>query len=143
MAKRLVPASRRPLAALALLGALCACATTSAEPRATAQPAGWRIVERTGEARHLPPATTTWLSATIGEALADGSEVSTGRGSRLIVDALGRNISVGPNSRFVLPGSDGDDPLDQRAGSCAIASRRRPSRCTSTPSRSIWRCWRG
>ena len=117
MAKRLVPASRRPLAALALLGALCACATTSAEPRATAQPAGWRIVERTGEARHLPPATTTWLSATIGEALADGSEVSTGRGSRLIVDAPGRNISVGPNSRFVLPGSDGDDALDQRAGS--------------------------
>jgi hypothetical protein len=116
MAKRLVPASSRPLAALALLGALCACASTSAE-RPTAQPAGWRIVERTGEARHLPPATAAWLSATIGEALADGSEVSTGRGARLIVDAPGRNISVGPNSRFVLPGSDGDDLLDQRAGS--------------------------
>jgi hypothetical protein len=116
MAKRLVPASSRPLAALVLLGALCACASTSAE-RPTAQPAGWRIVERTGEARHLPPATAAWLSATIGEALADGSEVSTGRGARLIVDAPGRNISVGPNSRFVLPGSDGDDLLDQRAGS--------------------------
>ena len=116
MAKRLVPASSRPLAALALLGALCACASTSAE-RPTAQPAGWRIVERTGEARHLPPAAGAWLSATIGEALADGSEVSTGRGARLIVDAPGRNISVGPNSRFVLPGSDGDDLLDQRAGS--------------------------
>ena len=117
MAKRLVPASSRPLAALALVGALCACATTSAEPRSTTQPAGWRIVERTGEARHLPPATAGWLSATIGEALADGSEVSTGRGSRLIVDAPGRTISVGPNSRFVLPGSDGDDRLDQRTGS--------------------------
>jgi hypothetical protein len=116
MAKRLVPASRRPLAALALLGALCACATTSAEPRATAQPAGWHIVERTGEARHLPPATATSLSATIGEALAGGSEVTTGRGSRLIVDAPGRNVSVGPNSRFVLPDGDGDR-LDQRAGS--------------------------
>jgi hypothetical protein len=116
MAKRLVPASSRPLAALALLGVLCACASTSAE-RPTAQPAGWRIVERTGEARHLPPAAAAWLSATIGEALADGSEVSTGRGARLIVDAPGRNISVGPNSRFVLPGSDGDDLLDQRAGS--------------------------
>ena len=65
----------------------------------------------------MPPATAAWLSATIGEALADGSEVSTGRGARLIVDAPGRNISVGPNSRFVLPGSDGDDLLDQRAGS--------------------------
>jgi hypothetical protein len=116
MAKRLVPASRRPFAALALLGALCACATTSAEPRATAQPAGWHIVERTGEARHLPPATAAWLSATIGDALAGGSEVSTGRGSRLIVDAPGRNVSVGPNSRFVLPDGDGDR-LDQRAGS--------------------------
>jgi hypothetical protein len=99
-----------------LLGALCACATTSAEPRATAQPAGWHIVERTGEARHLPPATATWLSATIGEALAGGSEVTTGRGSRLIVDAPGRNVSVGPNSRFVLPDGDGDR-LEQRAGS--------------------------
>ena len=68
-------------------------------------------------ARTLPPATAGWLSATIGEALADGSEVSTGRGSRLIVDAPGRTISVGPNSRFVLPGSDGDDRLDQRTGS--------------------------
>ena len=143
MAKRLVPASSRPLAALALLGALCACATTSAEPRATAQPAGWRIVERTGEARHLPPATAAWLSATIGEALADGSEVSTGRGSRLIVDAPGRTISVGPNSRFVLLGSDGDDGSTSGPDHCAIASRRRPSRCSSTPRRSSWRCGRG
>ena len=117
MAKRLDPASSRPLAALALVSALCACATTSAEPRSITRPGGWRIVERTGEARHLPPATAAWLSATTGEALADGSEVSTGRGSRLIVDAPGRNISVGPNSRFVLPGSDGDDRLGQRAGS--------------------------
>ncbi len=116
MAKRLVPASSQPLAALALLGALCACASTSAE-RSTAQPAGWRIVERTGEARHLPPSAAAWLSATIGEALADGSEVSTGGGARLIVDAPGLNISAGPNSRFVLPGSGGDDLLEQRAGS--------------------------
>jgi hypothetical protein len=128
MAKRLVPASSRPLAALALVGALCACATTSAEPHATTQPAGWRIVERTGEARHLPPATAAWLSATIGEALAGGSEVSTGRGSRLILDAPGRNISAGPNSRFVLPGSDRDDRLDQQAGSLRyrVAEAARP-----------------
>ena len=121
MAKRLVPASRRPLAALALLGALCACATTSAG--AARHGAARRLAHRRTDRRSATLATRRHrlLSATIGEALADGSEVSTGRGSRLIVDAPGRNISVGPNSRFVLPGSDGDDPLDQRADHCAIA----------------------
>jgi ferric-dicitrate binding protein FerR (iron transport regulator) len=116
MAKRLVPAHGQPLAALALLGALCACATAPAEPPAEAQPAGWRIMERLGEARYSPPGATAWVSATVGETLADGSEVSTGRGGRLIVDAPGRNISVGPDSRFVLPDPERDDPLSQRAG---------------------------
>jgi hypothetical protein len=116
MAKRLVAANSRRLAALALLGGLCACATTSAEPRPEAQPAGWRIVERIGEARHAPPGAAAWLAATVGETLADGSEVSTGRGGRLIVDAPGRHISVGPDSRFVLPDRDRNDRLEQRAG---------------------------
>jgi FecR protein len=116
MAKRLVPANSRRLAALALLGVLCACATTSAEPPHEAQPAGWRIVERIGEARYSPPGAAAWVSATVGETLADGSEVSTGRGGRLIVDAPGRHISVGPDSRFVLPDRDRDDRLSQRAG---------------------------
>jgi FecR protein len=116
MAKRLISANGRRLAALALLGALCACATTSAGPRPEAQPAGWRIVERIGEARYSPPGASAWVSATIGETLAEGSEVSTGRGGRLIVDAPGRHISVGPDSRFVLPDRHRDDQLDQRAG---------------------------
>ena len=116
MAKRLVPVNGRPLGALALLGALCACATTSAAPPPEAPTAGWRIVERVGQARYLAPDAAAWVSATIGEALADGSEVSIGRGGRLIVDAPGRHISAGPDSRFVLPDDDRDDPLDQRAG---------------------------
>jgi hypothetical protein len=116
MAKRLVAANGRRLAALALLGGLCACATTSAEPRPEAQSAGWRIVERIGEARYVPPGAAAWVAATIGETLADGSEVSTGRGGRLIVDAPARHISVGPDSRFVLPDRDRNDRLDQRAG---------------------------
>jgi hypothetical protein len=116
MAKRLVPAHGRRLAALALLGVLCACATTSAQPAPEAPPASWRIVERIGEARYSPPDAAAWVSATVGEALADGSEVSTGRGGRLIVDAPGRHISIGPDSRFVLPDPDRDDPLNQRAG---------------------------
>ena len=117
MAKRLVPAHSRRLAALALLGALGACATTTAEPRpAAVQAAGWRIVERIGEARYSPPGAAAWTSATVGETLVDGSEVSTGGGGRLIVDAPGRHISVGPDSRFVLPDRERDDPLNQRAG---------------------------
>lgn len=116
MAKRLVPANGRRLAALALLGALCACATTSAEPRPEAPSAGWRIVERLGEARYSPPGAAAWVSATVGETLADGSEISTGGGGRLIVDAPGRHISVGPDSRFVLPDRERDDPLNQWAG---------------------------
>ena len=116
MANRLAPANGRRLAALALLGALCACATTSAPPRPEVQPAGWRIVERIGEARYSPPGAAAWVSATVGEMLADGSEVSTGRGGRLIVDGPGRHISVGPDSRFVLPDRDRDDRLNQRAG---------------------------
>jgi FecR protein len=116
MAKRLVAATGQRLAALALLGALCACASTSAEPPAEAQRTGWRIVERVGEARYALPGATGWVSAAVGETLADGSEVSTGGGGRLIVDAPGRHISVGPDSRFVLPDPEREDPLDQRAG---------------------------
>jgi hypothetical protein len=116
MAKRLVSANGRPLGALALLGVLCACAATPAAPRPEAPAAGWRIVERVGQARYLAPDAAAWVSATIGEALADGSEVATGRGGRLIIDAPGRHISAGPDSRFVLPDGDRDDRLDQRAG---------------------------
>lgn len=116
MAKRLTPAPGQRLAALFLLAALCACTTTSPAPPAEVRPAGWRIVERTGEARYSPPDTTVWMAATTGRALAAGSEVATGRGGRLIVDAPGRHISVGPDSRFVLPDQDRDEWLDHRAG---------------------------
>jgi hypothetical protein len=114
MALRLIPATGQPLAALALLAGLCACATTASAPAVDAQPPGWRIVERTGEARYLPPESAAWVAATTGQPLAGGSEVATGTGGRLIVDAPGRHLSIGPNSRFVLPGED--TWLEQRAG---------------------------
>lgn len=116
MAMRLISATGQRLAALALLAALCACATTATELPTEMRPAGWRIVERTGEARYSPPEGAVWVSATTGQALAGGSEVATGRGGRLIVDAPGRHISVGPDSRFVLPDGDRDEWLEQRAG---------------------------
>jgi hypothetical protein len=115
MAMRLISATGRPLAALALLAGLCACvATTATEPSVGTRPPGWRIVERTGEARYLPSDSAAWVAATTGQALAGGSEVATGAGGRLIVDAPGRHLSVGPDSRFVLPGEDAW--LEQRAG---------------------------
>ena len=116
MAMRLISATGRLLAALALLAAVCACATTATEPSVRTRPPGWRIVERTGEARYLPPESAGWIAATTGQALAGGSEVATGRGGRLIVDAPGRHLSVGPDSRFVLPNEDGEAWLEQRAG---------------------------
>jgi hypothetical protein len=116
MAMRLNSATGRPLAALALLATLCACASTAADPSGAARSSGWRIVERTGEARYLPPESAAWMAATTGQALSGGSEVATGPGGRLIVDAPGRNLSVGPDSRFVLPGEDDDAWLEQRGG---------------------------
>ena len=116
MAMRLIPASGQGLAAAAVLAALSACATSTTEPAIDPPVAGWRIVERTGEARYSLPGAAAWVSATTGQALADGSEVATGRGGRLIVDAPGRHISVGPDSRFVLPDQAVDDRLEQRSG---------------------------
>jgi hypothetical protein len=114
MAMRLISATGQPLAALALLAGLCACATTASAPSVEPQLPGWRIVERTGEARYLPPESAAWMAATTGQPLAGGSEVATGTGGRLIVNAPGRHLSIGPNSRFVLPGED--TWLEQRAG---------------------------
>jgi hypothetical protein len=114
MAMRLISATGRPLAALALLATLCGCATMATEPPVGTRPPGWRIVERTGEARYLPPDSAAWVAATTGQALAGGSEVATGAGGRLIVDAPGRHLSIGPDSRFVLPGEAAW--LEQRAG---------------------------
>ena len=116
MAMRLISATGQPLAALALLAALCACSTTGSAPSVETRAPGWRIVERTGVARYMPPENAAWIPATIGQALAEGSEVTTGTGGRLIIDAPRRHLSVGPDSHFVLPGEDGDAWLEQRAG---------------------------
>ena len=109
-------ASGQWLSALVALGALTACANTPGEPRDGAGADGWRVVERVGEARHLPPGDGTWRATITGQAIVDGSEVTTGSGGRLIITRPGRHLSVGPASRFVLPHPDWDDRLEQRAG---------------------------
>jgi FecR protein len=109
-------ANGRRLAALVALGALTACATPPAELSDETSGAGWRVVERVGQARYSPPDAATWLAAITGQPISDGSEVETGRGGRLILAMPGRHISVGPASHFVLPRSRGYDRLEQRAG---------------------------
>jgi hypothetical protein len=109
-------ASGRRLSALVALGALTACASTSGAPHDGAGAEGWRVVERVGEARHSPPGEASWRATITGQAIVDGSEVTTGRGGRLIIARPGRHLSVGPASRFVLPHPDWDDRLEQRAG---------------------------
>lgn len=116
MAMRLFSATGRPLAALALLTALCACATSALEPSHRMPPVGWQIVERTGKARYLPPGAAAWLPANTGQALDGGGEIATGTGGRLIVAAPGRHLTVGPDTRFVLPDEERDQWLEQRAG---------------------------
>jgi hypothetical protein len=116
MVQWLLPANSRFLAALAALTALSACATAPDEQPAEVPTAGWRVVERVGEARYSPPDAVTWLAVITGRPIAEGSEVTTGRGGRLIVATSNRHISVGPASRFVLPHPDWNDRLEQRAG---------------------------
>ncbi|MGH6896018.1 MAG: FecR domain-containing protein [Geminicoccaceae bacterium] len=108
--------SGQRFAALVALGALMACASPPGERQGEAPGDGWRVVERVGEARHLPPGDRGWRATITGQPIREGSEVTTGRGGRLIIAMPGRHISVGPGSRFVLPRPDWDNRLEQRAG---------------------------
>jgi len=116
MVQWLLPATGQRLATLVALAALTACASSPGERQAEAAADGWRVVERVGEARHLPPGDGSWRATITGRPISEGSEVATGRGGRLIIAMPGRHISVGPASRFVLPRPDWDDRLEQRAG---------------------------
>ena len=112
----LLPVNSRSLAALAALTALTGCASAPTENRAETPVAGWRVVERIGEARFSPPDAGTWLAVISGRPIADGSEVTTGPGGRLILAVAAGNLSVGPDSRFSLPRPESGGRLEQRAG---------------------------
>ena len=116
MVQWLLPATCRRLATSVALAALTACASAPGERDAEVAADGWRVIERVGEARHLPPGDSSWRATITGRPISEGSEVTTGRGGRLIIAMPGRHISVGPASRFVLPSPDWDDRLEQRAG---------------------------
>lgn len=114
MVKRPIRPSRLCVVALALLSTACETAVT--ERQAQVSQTGWRIVERTGEARYLRPAAAAWQSPTSAQTIPDGSAIETGRGGRLIVGIPGRHLSAGPGSDFVLPRAGADPRLEQRAG---------------------------
>jgi hypothetical protein len=116
MAHWLLPVNRRLLAVLAALTALSGCASAPNENRAETPAAGWRVVERIGEARFSPPDAGTWLAVISGRPIAEGSEVTTGPGGRLILAVSGGHLSVGPDSRFSLPRPESGGRLEQRTG---------------------------
>jgi hypothetical protein len=116
MMQWLLPANSRLLAALTALAAVNGCAMAPSQNGAEAPVAGWRVVERIGEARFSPPEAGTWLAVITGRPIAEGSEVTTGPGGRLILAVPSRHISVGPGSRFSLPHPESGDRLEQRAG---------------------------
>jgi hypothetical protein len=116
MVQWLLPATGQRLAPLVALAVLTACASNPGARQAEAAPDGWRVVERVGEARYLPLGDGAWRATITGRPISEGSEVTTGRGGRLIIARPGRHISVGPVSRFVLPHPEWDHRLEQRAG---------------------------
>ena len=74
------------------------------------------MVERLGDARWRGEAGGVWTPAMPSGTLPAGSEVTTGRGGRLIAARAGTHISVGPDSRFSLPDGAPEAALEQDAG---------------------------
>src|SRR5688500_9017951 len=107
IAKRPRPRAALLQRTLVLLGAglLAGCQGTDQAPptpAAVAAAAHWQVVERLGDARWRGADGGIWTPALPSGRLPPGSEVTTGRGGRLIAARAGTHISVGPDSRFSL-----------------------------------------
>jgi len=92
----------------------CQSAAERPAPGHAARADGWRVIERLGDIRHLPPGATSWAPAMSGVLLPAGSQVITGHGGRLIVARDDVQVSAGTNSRFTLP--EAGRQLTQSAG---------------------------
>jgi hypothetical protein len=77
---------------------------------------GWRVVERTGEARYLAPSMAGWEEIAAGSMVPAGSQIVTGIGGRLIVHQAANQLSAGTSSRFILPGWEQGESVRQTAG---------------------------
>jgi hypothetical protein len=104
----------RAAAWLALGVAFSACQSLRGEPEPN--PVGWRVVERLGDARFLPPSASPWTPAIAGSLLPAASRVSTGNGGRVILARPGAQISAAPGSEFTLPGAGSAARLEQHSG---------------------------
>ena len=105
------------LALIVVGGALLAgCQSAAKTPGPEVRSAGWRVVERVGEARYLAPGVSSWAAALPATALPDGSRVVTGTGGRLILARAKDHVSAGPGSRFSLPGAGPGAGLEQTGG---------------------------
>lgn len=105
---------RSVLVALALLGA--SCQNTGPAVRAEPGGAGWRVLERLGEAHLRAPAAGEWAAILAGDEIPPASTLVTGTGGRLILARSGGQLVVGPNSRLRLAGAGQKVALEQSEG---------------------------
>ena len=96
---------------------------------------GWRVVERTGDARTGDPSSGRSQAVDAGAVLAGGSLVMTGAASRLILARDQDQISLGPAARLVLPDASEDVVLEQQQGAVRyrIRAERAPPLAIRTP----------
>jgi len=106
----------RAAAWLAVGVALAGCQSFrgGSEPESAAT--GWRVVERLGDARFLPPGASPWTPAIAGSLVPAASRVTTGNGGRVILARPGAQISAAPGSEFTLPAAVPVARLEQQSG---------------------------
>jgi hypothetical protein len=106
----------RAAAWLAVGVALAGCQSFRGAPDPTAAVADWRVVERLGDARFLPPGASPWTPAIAGSLVPAASQVTTGKGGRVILARAGSQISAAPGSEFTLPAAGPAARLEQQSG---------------------------
>ncbi len=113
----IVPGALRGLAAVVLAATvLGACQYTVESTVAEHGPSAWRVVERLGATRYLPPGGTNWSPILSGDRIPAASQVATDSGGRLILARAGDQLSVGTETRLTLPAAGGDTRIQQSAG---------------------------
>ena len=106
----------RAAAWLAVGVALAGCQNLRGAPDSHSAVADWRVVERLGDARFLPPGASPWTPAIAGSLVPAASQMTTGNGGRVILARAGSQISAAPGSEFTLPAAGPAARLEQHSG---------------------------